>query len=56
MPATQDERVTFREDPEVVDVLDEQLEYGDSRSEFIREAVREKLSRDHGVQVNGGAA
>ena len=34
------------------DQIDKQLEYGDSRSEWIRQAIREKLERAAGGQGN----
>ena len=38
------------------DQIDKQLEYGDSRSEWIRQAIREKLERADGGQGNDSAA
>lgn len=38
--------VTVPMPQELVDAIDKQLEYGDSRSAWIREAARERLERD----------
>lgn len=32
----------------LVDQIDDELDYGDSRAEWIREAVRQRLQRDRG--------
>jgi len=40
--------VTVPMDEQLVDAIEEQLDYGDSRAEWIREAVRERLARDSG--------
>jgi len=40
---------------ELVDKIDEQLEYGDSRAAWIRAAVRERLRRE-GAQTDGEEA
>ena len=44
---------------ELVDEIDGELTYGDSRSEWIRDAVREKLARDRdeaAAETDGGEA
>jgi metal-responsive CopG/Arc/MetJ family transcriptional regulator len=40
------ERLTFRAPNDLKNRLESTLEYGDSRSEFIREAIEEKLDRE----------
>jgi len=44
MGNTKDVTVTMPE--ELVDEIEDQLEYGDSRSGWIREAVEERLERE----------
>lgn len=40
--------------PEMVDAIDDQLEYGESRAGWIREAVRQRLSgEDADADVDG---
>lgn len=42
--------VTVPMDEKMVELVDSQLEYGDSRAGWIREAVRQRLERE-GVEV-----
>lgn len=42
------EKISVSIDEDVLRELHSHLEYGDSRSEFIQEAVEEKLERDFG--------
>lgn len=52
--------VTVPMPQEMVDEIAQQLDYGDSRAEWIRDAVREKLERggasgpDDGLETDGG--
>ena len=51
--------VTVPMEQELVDDIDGELTYGDSRSEWIRDAVREKLARDRDetvAETDGGEA
>jgi len=41
--STADMPVSFRLDEETVDEIESQLEYGDAKSEWIREAIRQRL-------------
>jgi len=38
--------VTVPMEQDLVDEIDDELTYGDSRAEFVRSAIREKLDRD----------
>jgi Arc/MetJ-type ribon-helix-helix transcriptional regulator len=38
------ERITIRASEELDNRIEEQLDYGESKSQLIREAIREKLS------------
>lgn len=38
--------VTVPMEKDLVDDIDDELTYGDSRSEWVRNAIREKLARD----------
>ena len=40
------ESVTFSMSSELVEDIESQLDYGDTRSEWIRQAVRERLRRE----------
>ena len=40
------ESITFSMDSELVEDVESQLDYGDTRSEWIRQAVRERLRRE----------
>jgi len=44
------ERITFSMPDEMAQDINAQLSYGDNRSEWIRDAIREKLARD-GTEV-----
>jgi len=47
MPETKsDTPVSFRVDDELVEEIESQLEYGDSKSDWIREAIRQRLEAD----------
>lgn len=47
MPETKsDTPVSFRVDDELVEEIESQLEYGDSKSDWIREAIRQRLELD----------
>ena len=51
--------VTVPMEQALVDEIDGELTYGDSRSEWIRDAVREKLARDRDetvAETDGGEA
>lgn len=37
--------IGLRIDDDLLDRVDEQLDYGDSRSEWIREAIRQRLNQ-----------
>jgi len=39
-----DTPVSFRLDDETVEEIESQLEYGDAKSEWIREAIRRRLA------------
>jgi len=41
---------------ELVDDIDGRLGYGDSRAEWIREAVRQRLQREQNEQAGNGNA
>ena len=41
-----DTPVSFRVDDELVEEIESQLEYGDSKSDWIREAIRQRLAAD----------
>lgn len=41
---------------DLLDKVDDELDYGDSRSEWIQEAIREKLERDTDGESNRGPA
>jgi len=41
-----DTPVSFRVDGELVEQIESQLEYGDSKSDWIREAIRQRLADD----------
>ena len=40
------ESITFSMDSELVEDVESQLDYGDTRSGWIRQAVRERLQRE----------
>jgi len=47
MPESQpDTPVSFRVDDELVDAIESELEYGDSKSDWIREAIRQRLGAE----------
>lgn len=46
--------VTVPMEQALVDEIDDELTYGDSRSAWIREAIREKLDRDAIAEADGG--
>lgn len=47
MPETKsDTPVSFRVDDELVEEIESQLEYGDSKSDWIREAIRLRLKAE----------
>jgi Arc/MetJ-type ribon-helix-helix transcriptional regulator len=41
-----DENVTVTMPAEMVDIIDGQLDYGDSRSAWIRRAIQERFARE----------
>jgi metal-responsive CopG/Arc/MetJ family transcriptional regulator len=47
--------VTVPMEQSLVDEIDSELTYGDSRSEWIRNAIREKLAREEAeAETDGG--
>ena len=47
--------VTVPMEQDLVDEIDDELTYGDSRAEFVRSAIREKLARDRSdTTADGG--
>jgi len=49
--------VTVPMEQSLVDEIDGELTYGDSRSEWIRNAIREKLARERAdAETDGGEA
>lgn len=51
--------VTIPMEKALVDDIDGQLTYGDSRSEWVRNAIREKLARERdeaAAETDGGEA
>jgi len=52
MTSDDNESVTFSMGSELVEDIESQLDYGDTRSEWIRQAVRERLRRE--VWDDGG--
>jgi len=46
------ERISVSLDDEVLEALHDHLEYGDNRSQFIEDAIVEKLERDVGSDPN----
>lgn len=51
--------VTIPMEKALVDEIDGELTYGDSRSEWVRNAIREKLARDRdeaAVETDGAEA
>jgi len=48
------ERITISVPDEMVESIHERLSYGDNRSEWIRDAIGEKLQREQGQQTEAG--
>lgn len=48
--------VTVPMPAELVEEIDQQLEYGDSRAGWIREAIKQRLKRDQRDQGNPNSA
>lgn len=46
------ERISVSLDDEVLEALHDHLEYGDNRSQFIEDAIVEKLEREVGSDPN----
>jgi len=44
-------QVTFRIPEDVDDDIEDELEYGDSKAEWVREACEQKLDRERGELV-----
>ena len=44
------DRISISIPEDLKDEIDDQLEYGDSRSEWIREAIEERLERERGEE------
>lgn len=49
-------RITISVPEDVADEVDSQLEYGDSRSEWIQEAIEQRLRRENDSGKAGPAA